>query len=432
MKYGYRVFTILIKGEIIMDNFNNIIGYNHIKNELNRIIDCINNRDKYERLGVKIPKNLLLHGVAGVGKTLFANAFINALNRNRYIIRKDMPDGKFVEFINNKIREAIDNQPAVILLDDIDKFSNNDDNHRNSDEFIVVQSLIDDCKDKDIYFVATANSLDDMPNSLLRAGRFDTKIHIEEPTLKDAVKIIEHYLKDKKVDKDIDYEEIAKILDGGSCALLETIINEAGLYAGYDNNEIIRKQDIIKACLRIIYNEPYNEEEIPLERLEVVSYHEAGHALVLEVLEPHSVNLLTIENYFSNKGGLTSSTRNENYWYNIGYMENRIIALLAGKAATELQFNRLDVGAASDLERASTILSRIYNDYYVNDFSKFGRDFSEAYKVKGESWMTLKLKEYYNKAKAILIDNKNKLDKLANELKDKKVLLQNDINNIIR
>ena len=100
-----------------MDNFNNIIGYNHIKNELNRIIDCINNRDKYERLGVKIPKNLLLHGEPGVGKTLFANAFINALNRNRYIIRKDMPDGKFVEYLKkNKDNKLIFEYPKTKRL----------------------------------------------------------------------------------------------------------------------------------------------------------------------------------------------------------------------------------------------------------------------------------------------------------------------------
>ena len=298
-----------------MNNFENIIGYNYVKNELNRIIDCINNKEKYEKLGVKIPKNLLLHGEPGVGKTLFANAFINALNRNKYIIRKDMPDGKFVEYIKATVKEAINNQPAVILLDDMDKFSNNDDNYRNSDEFIVVQSLIDDCKEKDIYFVATANSLDNIPDSLLREGRFDCKIEIENPTIKDSTKIIEHYLKDKKVDKNINYEEIAKLLDGGSCALLETIINEAGLYAGYDNNETIKKKDIIRACLRVIYEAPENDNEIPQERLEVVAYHEAGHALISEILEPGSVNLLTIENYFSNKGGITSSTQNENYCF---------------------------------------------------------------------------------------------------------------------
>ncbi len=415
-----------------MENFENIIGYNHIKNELNRIIDCINNKEKYEKLGVKIPKNLILHGEPGVGKTLFANAFINALNRKKYIIRKNMPDGKFVDYLNMEVTDAIENAPSVVLLDDIDKFSNNDDEHRNSDEFIAIQSLIDDCKDKDVYFIATANDLRDMPHSLLRVGRFDTRIHIKEPTLNDSTKIIEHYLKDKKVDKDINYLEIAKLLDGGSCALLETIVNEAGLYAGYNNDDTIRKNDIIRACLRVIYNAPLSDEEVSQERLEIVAYHEAGHALVSEVLEPGSVNLLTIDNYYSNKGGITSSTMNEDYWYNINFMENRITILLAGKAATELIFNRLDVGASSDLDRASSILSRMCNDYYANDFSVFAREFSDIYKNKGENWITLKLKEFYNKAKDILFSNKDKLDKLAKELMDKKVLLQDDINKIMK
>ena len=415
-----------------MENFENIIGYNYIKKELNRIIDCINNREKYEKLGIKIPKNLLLHGVPGVGKTLFANSFINALNRKKYVIRKNMPDGKFVEYLKNQVTDAMNNEPAVVLLDDIDKFSNNDDSHLNSDEFIVIQSLIDDCKDKDVYFIATANRLREMPDSLLRAGRFDTRIKIKEPTLKDSAEIIKHYLKDKKVDKDINYLEIAKLLDGGSCALLETIINEAGLYAGYNDDELIRKKDIVKACLRVIYDAPLSDDEISQERLEVVAYHEAGHALVSEILEPGSVNLLTIDNYFSNKGGITSSTMNDNYWYNIGYMENRITVLLAGKAATELIFNRIDVGAGSDLDRAYDILMRFYNDYYANDFSVFSRDHSDVNKNKGETWISLKLKEFYNKAKAILFENKDKLIKLSNELMKNKVLLQEDINKIIK
>ena len=165
-----------------MGNFENIIGYEHIKNELERIIDCINNKEKYEKLGVKVPKNLLLYGEPGLGKTLFAKAFLNALNRNKYIIRKNKPDGDFVNDVNRIITDAMNNTPSVVLLDDLDKFSNNDDDHKNSDEFVVVQTFIDDCKDKDVYFIATANSLRDMPDSLLRVGRFDCKIEVESPS----------------------------------------------------------------------------------------------------------------------------------------------------------------------------------------------------------------------------------------------------------
>ena len=400
-----------------MNYFKNIIGYNHIKKELTKIIDCINNREKYEKLGVQIPKNLLLFGEPGLGKTLFANEFINALNRNKYVIRKNRPDGEFVNDLNKIITEAMNNAPSVVLLDDIDKFSNNDDRHQNTDEFIVIQSLIDDCKNKDVYFVATANSLDDMPSSLIRSGRFSNKIEFEAPILEDAVLIIKHYLSDKCIDDDVDYDEIARILSGNSCALLESIINEAGIYAGFNNHEKINMDDILKACLRIIYNAPEGSNKTDYE-YEVAAYHEAGHALISELLEPGSVNLVTIANYFGGKGGVTAHTPNKNYWVDFTKMENRIMMLLGGKAAIDVKFNKPDVG-------------RFFDDYLIDNFNLSPYDGSSEGKYHQEKWMASKLVYYYDKCKQMIFDNRNLLDKIANALIINKTINRNIIKEIM-
>lgn len=415
-----------------MKNFKNIIGYDHIKKELERLIDCINNKEKYEKMGVQIPNNLLLYGPAGVGKTLFASEFINSLNRNKYIIRKNKPDGEFVNDINEIIKTAIANQPSVVLLDDLDKFSNNDENHQNSDEFIVVQSIIDDCKDKDVYFVATCNNLRTIPFTLLRSGRFSTKIEFNNPTLKDSTLIIEHYLSDKCVSKDIDYEEIARILDGGTCALLEDVMNEAGLIAGYSNKEIITMDDIVKASLRVIYDSPENFDNKTELQLKIASYHEAGHCVLAEVLEPGSVNLVSVANYYGNKGGLTSQTNNDNYWCSFDKMENRIKVLLGGKAATELALNVLDTGCSSDIDRAKRILERFQDDYGVNNFISVDERASDTNKSRIEMWQEIKINEYYREAKTILFNNKDKLEKIAKELIANKTIIRKDINKIMR
>lgn len=412
--------------------FENIIGYNHIKNELIRIIDCINNKDKYNKLGVNIPKGLLLYGEPGLGKTLFAKSFIEALNRNKYIIRKDKPDGEFVNSINEIINEAINNAPSVVLLDDLDKFSNNDDKHKNTDEFVVVQSFIDDAKDKDVYFVATANNIHDMPDSLLRKGRFDYEIKFEGPTLNDAKLIIEHYLKNKKIDNDIDYEEIAKILDGGSCAILESVMNEAGIYAGFNNKECISMDDIIKATLRIIFDAPENIDNKTEYQLKTAAYHEAGHTLASELLEPGSINLVSISNYFGNKGGITSHTKNEDYWANIIYRENRVRVLLAGKAATEITFGTIDTGVSNDIDRAAQIVDSFYGLYYIDGFqtSYIGNRTEKHQELLNDSIRT-KLTEYYKEVKKLLIENRTKLDDIALALINKKILTNKDIKTIL-
>ncbi len=414
-----------------MGHFDNIIGYEHIKIELERLIDCINNKEKYEELGVKIPKNLLLYGEPGLGKTLFAKAFINALNRNKYVIRKNKPDGEFVNDLNRIITDAMNNAPSVVLLDDIDKFSNNDDDHRNSDEFVVVQTFIDDCKDKDVFFIATANDLRDMPNSLLRAGRFSNQIEFECPTISDSTTIIKHYLSDKCVSDDVDYEEIARILEGRSCAVLESIMNEAGLYAGFNNQKVITMNDIIKALLRLIYDAPENIGDKTALQLEIASYHEAGHALVSELLEPGSVNLVTVANYFGNKGGITSQTNNSDYWCDFTKMENRVVVLLAGKAAIDVMFNRVDVGCESDINRATRIVDRFYQDYGICDFKYVYRESGNASRDNKDGWISQRLVGYYNRAKKLIFDNLDSLKKIAEGLKKNKTLIRSELQELL-
>ena len=415
-----------------MENFREVIGYDHIKHELNRIIDCINNKEKYQNLGVNVPHGLLLFGKPGLGKTLFAKSFLEAVNRNKYIIRKDRPDGEFVNSINKTITEAMENTPSVVLLDDIDKFSNNDDKHTKSDEFVVIQSLIDDAKNKDVFFIATANDLDDMPESLLRTGRFDTKIEVESPTLKDATKIIHHYLENKVVADDIDCEEIARILDGDSCAVLESVMNEAGLIAGFNNHSEITMDDIIKATLRVIFNSPENLDNKTEYQLKTASYHEAGHALVAEYLEPGSVNLVSVSNYFGGKGGVTSIKNSDDYWADFTHMENRVIILLAGRASTELFFNKLDIGTTSDLSRSTRIVSRFYEDYKAFTIrDDVDLSASDSSRVMRDMWINIKLEEYYQRAKDIIFKHKDKLEEIAKMLMDKQVLTKKDISNIL-
>ena len=214
--------------------FSNIIGYDEEKRTLKTIIDMLNNKEKYQEIGCNIAHGLLLYGPPGTGKTSIANEIINNVNRKVYVIRKIKSDGSFIDYANKIFEEAKNNTPSIILLDDLDKFSE-DDNKNNNEEFVAIQSLIDDIKNFDIFVIATANDIMVLPYSLKRAGRFDIKIEIDNPKEEDAYKIFEHYIKSKKIAKDVDIKKIACILSNSSCAELEKVCNQAGIYAAYLN-----------------------------------------------------------------------------------------------------------------------------------------------------------------------------------------------------
>ena len=169
--------------------FKDIIGYNNTKKTLERLIDVLNNKEKYQKIGSTIPHGLLLYGPPGLGKTTFSREIMGNVNRKKFIIKKTKSDGSFIDYMNSIFEQAKNNQPSIILLDDLDKFAE-DDKTSNCEEYVTVQSLIDNIESEDIFVIATVNDRHVLPRSLLRSGRFDIKIEIDYPDEKESYEII--------------------------------------------------------------------------------------------------------------------------------------------------------------------------------------------------------------------------------------------------
>lgn len=416
-----------------MSEFDKIIGYKDVKEELMRICDVVKNTQKYKELGVNHVGGLLLDGEPGVGKTLMATCFIKESGRKAFICRKDKPNGEFVNEIKKIFKEASENTPSIVFLDDMDKFANEDATRPDAQEYVTVQSCIDECKDKDVFVIATINK-NRMPNSLLRAGRFDFKIGIDVPEREDAKEIIKYYLSQKKNVEDVSAEDVAKLLYGKSCATLESVINIAAQYSGYFNKNKIDIEDITKAALRVIYNAP--ECSIPRNKTELkkIAYHEAGHTVVAEMLEEGSVNFVTTRKYMGSAAGITSLYNSEDYWISIKKMENRVLSILGGKAATEIIFGEVDTGCGSDITRARGIVYRFLAEYggCGFEFTDNGSETTNIIASKIEDRVSIELEKYYLKAKEILFKNKDFLEVLAQRLQEKDTLLEPEILEIKR
>ena len=417
------------------EEFSAVIGYEPIKQELKRIIDIMNNPQKYKDLGVSTPRGILIDGKPGLGKTLMAKCFIKASGRKSYICRKDKPDGDFVKEIRKIYQEAKNNAPSIVFLDDMDKFANEDDKHKNAEEFITIQSCIDDMKEVEVFTIATTNDIKNLPDSLLRVGRFDKRFTMKNPKDDEAEKIIEYYLSQKKFVDNVNLKQISKLLVGCSCAQLETVINEAGIYAGFENKKTIEISDIIRAIMRIIYEAPEELSSEQKENIKEIAYHEAGHAVVAEILEPESVNIISVKKYSGDVRGITSYYQDDNSFTKKKYMENRVLSLLAGKCANEIVFGITDVGVYSDMRKAFRLVEKFIDDYCSYGFNEYSAyqycdEISDEFYARKEKFISREIDRYYQMTRKILADNREFLDKLANELIKKETLITEDVQQI--
>lgn len=414
-----------------MSAFDKIIGYESVKAELTQICDMFHNKSIYENLGAKLPQGVLLYGKPGLGKTLMSKCLVEESGLNVFTIRRNQGSNKFVEKITGVFEEAKKNAPSVIFLDDMDKFANEDERHRDAEEYVAIQAGIDEIKGMDILVVATANDIDKLPDSLLRSGRFDRKIEIRLPSEKDSDEIIKHYLKSKRVAENVNYEDITKMISYSSCADLETIMNEAAINAGFAKRESISMEDIVKAVLRMEYNSPDTYTKATNEDLRKTAIHEAGHLVVCEVLCPESVGIASIRaNGRDRTDGFIRRCKD------LPKRPHHALVSLGGKAAVELYYSEGSAsGCGSDLRKAYRnirigIADEGTNGLGLVDVGCIGDEISESMNARTEAVVYAELEKYMFKVKDILIKNKIFLEKTIESLLEKETLLYSDIQRI--
>ena len=412
-----------------MSAFDKVIGYDSIKTELLQVCDVIHNPEVYSAMGARLPRGILLSGEPGLGKTLLAKAFIEESGLQAYPVRRDTAEGDFISDIAAKFGAAKEHAPAIVFLDDMDKFANEDDRHPDAAEYVAVQAGIDVVRDSEVYVIATVNDEDKLPESLIRPGRFDRYIHVETPCEKDAEEIIKHYLSGKKLAEDVDLEDVSKMIRYSSCAELETILNEAAILAAFDRKPALEMGDIVKAVLRMTYKASDDLNSVSDAERAERAIHEAGHLVVSEVLIPGSVGMASIQ---CSRGGSAGGfihmcTGPES-------VEQAVMIGLGGKCASEM-INAAGAasGCTSDLRKA---VRAIRDDMLHNAGCGFAlmnangsryEDLSGDLSAKVETAIHLELEKYAFRTRDILKRNEDFLCAVIEELSKKETLLYSDI-----
>lgn len=411
-----------------MTRFDDIIGYENEKEELKKICDMLKDREKYLRFGITPPKTLLLWGDPGLGKTLMAKALIDESGRKSFSCRKDRSDGEFVNAIRETFEKAKENSPSVVLLDDMDKFAEDNLNmDSNKEEFVTIQACLDNLEESDVFVIATANSIDFIPASLMRSGRFGNRIEVDFPTYGDTVKIIAHFLEGKSVSSDVTPEKLAKLIDGRSCAVLEEVISLAGSYAVYAGKDAIDMDDVVKAATRVIFNGVENEK-MSDDAKKLIAYHEAGH-VIGAVAAGKKIGFVSIMG-FGNNHGCVRCYDNE---IRTSYEEvlDDVTEFMAGKAAFEAVSGKTDIGTESDFDKSFEML-----EPFIAGCCTEGFEYGDYLRLRAKSSDTVTAKVYmvigecYEKAVALIKANRPLLDELASGIFEKKIIFGDEINEI--
>lgn len=408
----------IIENKISNVKFDDVIGNENVKERLSYVLDYIKNPSYYNKFGVSTPKGILISGKPGMGKTMISEAFINESGLPYYVIRFQDNDD-FISKVEEVFKVAYNNAPCIILLDDLDKFS---DVFGDNSKFNSIQSFINDVNDRDVYVIATANDKYILPKSLLRNGRFDIIIDMSDYTEKENKEIIMKYLNNKCLDKKISIDDIISLYTFYSPAQIKTMINKAAMSAAYLKKNYIEMVDFVETFSNVSYLKYEWKKD---ENIKEKAFHECGHALVFEVFFSKGVGLISIltSNDAEGKTKLSKKVGRDTNKYNI--------ACLAGKVCVELNMPVTASGCSDDLRK---VKFKIYDD--------LGENGSMAYEhitINNEKFIdnrfnvaaSEKLVTYEKAAKYILIRNRDLLMDMVDMILEKGYILRSDLDMLI-
>ena len=431
--------------------FDDVAGLEEEKGELIEIVDFLKRPEKYTKMGARVPKGVLLYGKPGTGKTLIAKAIAGEAD----VPFISMSGSEFIEMFAglgaSRVRKLFERArklaPCIVFIDEIDaigsrRTSNNgaeSENNQTLNQLLVEMDGFG--SEETIIVLAATNRPEMLDKALLRPGRFDRQITIPTPDLKGRLEILKIHSKDKKLSDDVNLESIAEDTAGFTGAELENILNEAAIVATKAKHEEIENDDIEEAVKKVTVGLEKRERVISEKDKRLTAYHEAGHAVVSRYL-PTQTNVKEVSIIPRGvTGGYTMYKSNEDkYYISKTEMQEKLIALLGGRAAERLVLDDISTGASNDIEVATQIARDMVTKYGMSD--KLGPiDFQgkEPYEMQmfgenigdeiGEEVKTL-IDTAYNDAITLLKEHRDKLDKIAETLLQKEKINEQEFNQI--
>ncbi|MBE3606822.1 ATP-dependent zinc metalloprotease FtsH [Campylobacter sp. RM13119] len=371
----------LINSEKPNVKFDDVAGVEEAKDEVVEIVDYLKNPDKYLRLGAKIPKGILLVGPPGTGKTLLARAVAGEADVPFFSISASSFIEMFVGVGASRVRDLFESakkeSPAIVFIDEIDaigKSRNSGPMGGNDEREQTLNQLLSEMDGFDadklpVIVIAATNRPEVLDAALLRPGRFDRQVLVDKPDFKGRIDILKVHMKDVKIAKNVNLEEIGRLTTGLAGADLQNIINEAALLAGRNSKTEVEQSDLIEAVERSIAGLEKKSRRVNAKEKRIVTYHECGHALIAEVTKgAKRVTKVSVVPRGLAALGYTLNRPEENKFL---MQKHELIAevdvLLGGRAAEEVFIKEISTGASNDLERATDIFKSMISMYGMSE-----------------------------------------------------------------
>ena len=441
--------------------FDNVAGLEEEKTEVAELVDFLRAPKKYVDIGARIPKGVLMVGSPGTGKTLLAKAIAGEANVPFFSISGSDFVEMFVGVGASRVRDLFEqakkNSPCLVFIDEIDAVGRrrgaglgggHDEREQTLNQLLVEMDGFG--ANEGVIVIAATNRPDILDPALLRPGRFDRQIVVGVPDVKGRKEILEVHAKGKKIASDVNMEEVAKTTPGFTGADLENLLNEAALLAARQNKKELDDSDIRQAFIKVAMGTEKKSKVITEKERKLTAYHEAGHAILFEVLSElnpvHMVSIIPV----GRAGGYTMPVPKEPSYHYKKAMEQEIAACFGGRIAESLVCGDISSGASGDIQQATNMARLMVTKYGMSEklgpilFGDdqqevfLGRDFGHTKNYSEEIAKTIDeeikriISEAYDLAKRTLEENMDSLHKAAQLLMEKEKITGEELREIIR